>query len=47
MGDAYFAILFRVGEGGRSLNLDATLPGRTVTVRDVLEAGQKNHPLKE
>ena len=47
MSDAYFAIVFRVGEGGRTLNLDATLPGRTVTVRDVLEAGQKRRPLKE
>lgn len=47
MGDAYFAIVFRVGEGARSLNLDARLPGRTVTVRDVLEAGQKRRPLKE
>jgi ubiquinone/menaquinone biosynthesis C-methylase UbiE len=47
MGDAYFAIVFRVGEGARTLNLDTTLPGRTVTVRDVLEAVKKNDPVRE
>jgi len=38
MGYAYFAILFRVGTCPPRLNLDVPLPGRTVTVRDVLDA---------
>jgi len=38
MGHAYFAIGFRVGAGPPRLNLDTPLPGRTVTVRDVLNA---------
>jgi SAM-dependent methyltransferase len=38
MGHAYFAIDFRVGAVPPRLNLDVPLPGRTVTVRDVLEA---------
>jgi SAM-dependent methyltransferase len=38
MGHAYFAIDFRVGAAPPRLNLDVPLPGRTVTVRDVLEA---------
>jgi SAM-dependent methyltransferase/uncharacterized protein YbaR (Trm112 family) len=38
MGHAYFGIEFRVGARPPQLNLDVPLPGRTVTVRDVLEA---------
>lgn len=38
MGHAYFAIEFRVGAGPPRLDLDVPLPGRNVTVRDVLDA---------
>jgi SAM-dependent methyltransferase len=38
MGHAYFAIDFRVGAAPPRLNIDVPLPGRSVTVRDVLEA---------
>jgi len=38
MGYAYFAISFRVGPAAPTLNLDVTLPGREVTVRQVLDA---------
>jgi SAM-dependent methyltransferase len=38
MGHAYFAIDFRVEASPPRLNIDVPLPGRSVTVRDVLEA---------
>jgi SAM-dependent methyltransferase len=38
LGHAYYAIDFRVGEAAPALNLDVQLPGRPITVRDVLEA---------
>jgi hypothetical protein len=38
MGHAYFAIEFRVGAQPPALDLDVKLPGRDVTVRDVLDA---------
>jgi hypothetical protein len=41
MGHAYFLVEFRVGASMPTLNLDVPLPGRTVTVRDVLEAQAK------
>jgi SAM-dependent methyltransferase len=44
VGYAYFAIEFTVGTGEPRLNLDVRLPGRTVTVRDVLEATARRAP---
>ena len=41
MGYAYFVITFTVGSAAPSLNLDVTLPGRPVTVRQVLDAVAK------
>jgi SAM-dependent methyltransferase/uncharacterized protein YbaR (Trm112 family) len=38
MGHAYFAIDFRVGAHPPQLDLDVPLPGRTFTVRNVLDA---------
>lgn len=38
LGHAYFAMEFRVGAAPPALNLDVPLPGRTVTVRNVLDA---------
>ncbi len=38
-GYAFFVIDFRVESAPPQLNLDVTLPGRDVTVRDVLDAG--------
>lgn len=44
MGHAYFAIEFRVGAAAPTLDLDVRLPGRSVTVRDVLDAQRPDVP---